>query len=141
MQMYQAACLALAASCLTGAAPAEAPSVRIQKSTGLTFSVLESKIRRSIISTDTPYGFKVKGVDAGSPAARSGLKRGDVVLEWNGKPLRKVVELARWLDADPSGAAVTVKISRLERGKKRRLFRMRSPWVESEVSLSPRKRA
>jgi hypothetical protein len=35
----------------------------IRDATGLRFRVLESIIRRNIITTRTPYGFKIKSVD------------------------------------------------------------------------------
>jgi len=91
----------------------------IRAKTGLTFAVLESIVRRRIISTDTPYGFKVSAVDPGSPADRAGIRPGDVVLEWAGKPLRSLADLRGWLD-DTEGPR-TIGIARARPGK-------RPPW-------------
>jgi S1-C subfamily serine protease len=61
---------------------------------GLELAVTESRIRRRIISTRTPYGFLISRVRSGSPAARAGLQKGDILLEWDGAPIREVEELA-----------------------------------------------
>jgi serine protease Do len=54
----------------------------------------------------------VANVEPDSPAARAGLKPGDVVLSANGKPLESVKALARTVaDARP-GSTLTLEVSR-----------------------------
>jgi C-terminal processing protease CtpA/Prc len=101
-----------------GREPDEARRV-VRERTGLTFSWLESLIRRSIISTDTPYGFKVNRVIPGSPAGKAGIRPGDVILEWDGRPLRSLADLRGWF-GDPEGPR-TIGIARARPGK-------RAPW-------------
>ena len=97
----------------------------IRESTGITFSVLGSLLRCNIIRTRTPYGFAIRRVAKDSPAAKAGLKRGDVVLEWDGKPLRKTSELARWIEALPDDAQVRVRYARRKRPIR---LGSRKPW-------------
>jgi serine protease Do len=57
-------------------------------------------------------GSLVANVEPDSPAARAGLKPGDVVLSANGKPLESVKALARTVaDARP-GSTLTLEVSR-----------------------------
>ena len=67
----------------------------------------------------------------GSRAERAGLRAGDLLMQWNGKPLRRVPELARWIEGSKKGAA-TVQYAR--RKKIRRLFDRR-PWLEGETTI------
>ncbi|RNC68131.1 MAG: DegQ family serine endoprotease [Desulfuromonadales bacterium] len=46
------------------------------------------------------------------PAAKAGLKSGDIVLEFDGKKIREMNELPRAVAATPIGKAVTLKILR-----------------------------
>jgi S1-C subfamily serine protease len=76
----------------------------LRDSLGLELAVTQSLVRRRIISTRTPYGFLVSGVVPGSPAARAGLATGDVLLEWEGEPIRSVQQLVDLATA--SGVAI-----------------------------------
>ncbi len=108
------------------------PKEVIRESTGITFSVLASLLRRRIIRTRTPYGFAIKRVAKDSPAAKAGLKRGDVVLEWDGKPLRKTSELARWIQALPCDAQVKLRYARRKRPIR---LGSRKPWETREAVI------
>ena len=57
-------------------------------------------------------GVEVLGVLPGAPADRAGLKRGDRILEANGKPVDQPVRLENVLSVLPSGSEVTIKIER-----------------------------
>jgi S1-C subfamily serine protease len=119
--------------CAMAAAPlSQTAGEAIRKATGLRLSVLESVIRRNIISTRTPYGYKVRSVDDDSPGSRAGLKPGDVLLEWDGQPIKSRTELRRWIDESERGAAIPIKYARLK--QPRRLLD-RKPWVEHEGSI------
>jgi len=71
----------------------DAPSY-VREHLGIDLAVAQSRVRRRITSTSTPYGFLIAQVRAGSPAERAGLREGDVLLEWDGAPIGEVEELA-----------------------------------------------
>lgn len=108
--------------------------VELKKALGADFSVTESYFRRSIISTKTPFGFKIKSVRPGSPAARAGWKKGDILLLWNKRPVKKVSDLLRWVRGAKRGSAVIFEISR--RKKKFNLLD-RKPWVRIKGKIMP----
>lgn len=105
----------------------------IRDATGLRFKTVESIIRRNIISTSTPYGFKIKSVDADSPAARAGLRKGDVLLEWDAKPIKSRTEFSQWLDDAERGKPVAIRYARL---KSDRTLGSRRPWKEIEGTMT-----
>jgi S1-C subfamily serine protease len=57
-------------------------------------------------------GLAVTRVRIESPAARAGLRRGDILLEVNGHPVPDVEALSRELEAVPAGGAVPVHVYR-----------------------------
>jgi serine protease Do len=57
-------------------------------------------------------GTLVQTVTAGGPAAKAGLEPGDVIIEFNGKPVRKRDELVAFVVATKPGTTVPVKILR-----------------------------
>jgi serine protease Do len=72
-----------------GASPSGQPSQR--DTDGLALSELTPEARRSFgIAEDAPKGVVVTGVAQNSAAARAGLRRGDVLLEVNRKPIASV---------------------------------------------------
>jgi serine protease Do len=60
-------------------------------------------------------GALVADVSANSPAARAGIKRGDVILGLNGAPIENRSQLASEIGLTPIGSKVTLKV---RRGKK-----------------------
>jgi membrane-associated protease RseP (regulator of RpoE activity) len=123
---------ALRAAGPDGTVRSVASAVMVRRATGLTFSVLESYLRRRIISTDTPYGLKIRSVADGSPAARAGLASGDVLLSWDGRPIRTPRQLARLIHAAEPGTTVTVVSARLRAD---RSIWSRHPWEEREATM------
>ena len=104
---------------------------------GIELSVTESRIRRRMISTRTPFGFLIAGVEPHSPAARAGLRRGDILLEWEGVPIREVEDLAdhvRTVRAEAGSAAVRY-------GRKREnvplTFPATDPWETRQTRIRP----
>jgi serine protease Do len=57
-------------------------------------------------------GVKVSSVVAGSPADKSGIRRGDVIVKFNGKEVKDPSELALEVAWTPVGAKAEVLIRR-----------------------------
>jgi len=57
-------------------------------------------------------GALVSDVLDGSPADLAGLKEGDVVLEWDGKPVESERDFGERIYGSPAGASVTLKVVR-----------------------------
>jgi serine protease Do len=53
-----------------------------------------------------PRGALVAQVQPDSPAAAAGLKAGDVVLEWDGRPIERFKDLSRFVADTPAGTEV-----------------------------------
>lgn len=119
----------------TGMPTPERPRRVIRGATGITFSVIESYIRRRIISTDTPYGLKIRRVEPDSPAATAGLRRGDVLMTWDEKPVVSPRELAGWIAQPPEGRVVKITFARLRAD---RSILSRHPWRTHEGTITLR---
>jgi len=61
---------------------------------------------------DTPEGVLVADVSKGSPAAKAGLKRGDVILAFNGRPTSDPGQLRNIVAMSAPGTKVPVQILR-----------------------------
>src|SRR3990172_4224191 len=59
-----------------------------------------------------PMGALVSAVAEGDPAAEGGIKAGDVIIEFNGKPINEMNDLPRTVAATPPGKKVSVKVMR-----------------------------
>jgi serine protease Do len=64
---------------------------------------------------DAVTGSRITGVDADSPAARAGLKTGDIVLRVDGRELRSAVLFRRFIAESEPGEALKLEIKRGER--------------------------
>ncbi len=53
-----------------------------------------------------PLGVEVLDVTAGSPASRAGLRRGDLIVAFEGVRVEDPMQLGRWVTASPPGSAV-----------------------------------
>jgi serine protease Do len=62
--------------------------------------------------TGQPRGALVTDVIAGSPAARNGLLKGDIILEINGQPLEDSRSLSLKISMTPPGTLVRMKVFR-----------------------------
>jgi S1-C subfamily serine protease len=58
------------------------------------------------------HGAMVMSVEPDGPGAASGILQGDIILRWNGVPLRSVSRLVRTLDHQSIGQAVPLVLSR-----------------------------
>jgi len=66
-------------------------------------------------SFDLPKGMKgvvITDIGSGSPAEKAGIQRGDVITEFNGKPLSKATQLQQFVGETMPGSTVNVKIFR-----------------------------
>ncbi|NPB09252.1 MAG: DegQ family serine endoprotease, partial [Thermodesulfobacteria bacterium] len=68
---------------------------------------------------DKPEGALVTEVAEGSPAEKAGLKSGDVIVEYNGKPVHNVAELRTMVALTPPGTKVKLVVIR--QGKRKEL--------------------
>ncbi len=75
-------------------------------------------------------GAEIAQVQPESPAARAGLKKGDVVLALNGRPVRSAAELRARLSVVPVGDAVEL---RLQRSKETRSVQARMGELEKSA--------
>ncbi len=66
-----------------------------------------------------PRGALVAEVHSETPAEKAGLKREDIIIEYNGKPIKEMNELPRLVAATPPGTKATVKV--LRNGKEKTL--------------------
>jgi serine protease Do len=64
------------------------------------------------LELDKPRGALVSDVQAGSPAEKAGIKRGDVVLSFDGKPIDKVGQLSRAVAEVNAGKAAKIVVWR-----------------------------
>jgi S1-C subfamily serine protease len=55
-----------------------------------------------------PIGVQVIDVVPGSPAARAGLRRGDLIVAFEGVPVEDPMQLGRWVTASAPGSAVSL---------------------------------
>ncbi|MCJ7503087.1 MAG: PDZ domain-containing protein [Acidobacteriia bacterium] len=58
------------------------------------------------------YGVIVKDVEEESPAAKAGVAKGDVILEFAGEKVRSAAHLRRLVRETPAGRSVTLLVSR-----------------------------
>jgi S1-C subfamily serine protease len=64
------------------------------------------------IGLEKPRGVLVRSVEAGSPAAAAGLRKGDVLVSLSGRPVTSVADLHRALSGDAIGVVAEVGIVR-----------------------------
>jgi serine protease Do len=61
---------------------------------------------------DKPEGALISSVEKGSPAEKAGLEVSDVILEFDGRPIKSSMDLPRIVGATPPGSQVTVGLWR-----------------------------
>jgi serine protease Do len=78
---------------------------------GIAIQPLTKELAKSF-KLDTTNGAVVVGVDPGGPAAKAGVRLGDVVLDWNGKSIEDPNELPRIVAATKPGADAKLRVWR-----------------------------
>jgi serine protease Do len=79
---------------------------------GVVIQPVTPDIAKAFGLTGTPRGALVGDVSSGSPAARAGLKKGDIILELNGQPITESRELQLKVAEIPPGTTVRLTIFR-----------------------------
>lgn len=77
-------------------------------SIGVTFQEERSENPIALRELGVPYGMFIESVNPGSPAARAGLRPGDVVVSLNGNPVRTGNDLVNPILQTPIGQSVRV---------------------------------
>ena len=78
---------------------------------GVRFQPLTADLARSF-GLDSEKGALIALVEKDTPAERAGLKAGDIILEYNGKPINEGNELPRFVAATPVDTRVRIVIFR-----------------------------
>ncbi|NIR33236.1 MAG: PDZ domain-containing protein, partial [Desulfuromonadales bacterium] len=68
--------------------------------------------RAQELGLEKPTGAVVEEVVEGSPAAAAGLQKNDVVVEFDGEPVRSAAQLRRLVRETPAGRTVTLQVNR-----------------------------
>jgi serine protease Do len=77
-------------------------------SAGLTLAPLDSGLRQKLGAPPTLNGVVVTGVKPGSPAARAGLRDGDVIVQMDAKPMANPADVARIYGQSKDSVALLV---------------------------------
>ena len=84
-----------------------------------------------------PTGALVSDIEPGSPADKAGIKKGDIILKFNGKEITKMKELPAIVALTPVGETVTVTI--LRDGKTRDVtLKVAKMPTEGTIGSAPR---
>ena len=78
---------------------------------GVTIQELTPELAESFGVKDTK-GALIADLVPGGPADRAGLQRGDIIIEFNGKKIKKMQDLPRIVSSTSIGSSVEVKIIR-----------------------------
>lgn len=82
-----------------------------------------------------PIGAVVEAVASGSPAARAGLAKGDLIVAYEGERVEYSEQLARWVAATPPGTEVEMVWVRGETPRNARIVIGRSPHATPPWAL------
>jgi serine protease Do len=82
-----------------------------------------------------PMGALVAEVNPGTPAEKAGIKRGDIIIEFNGHKIHEMNELPRLVAETAPGAAATVKL--LREGKEQTVKLTVTELTEEKMAQAP----
>ncbi len=97
---------------------------------GVSIQSLTPELAKSMGFKDTE-GALIAGVESGSPADKAGLKRGDLIVEMNGKKVTDSTSLRNMVAASAPGTKVDVKIIR--EGKEQTISMTLGEYKEKKV--------
>ena len=100
---------------------------------GVTVQALNKELAESF-DLDTTHGALVNEVIEDSPADKAGLKRGDIIVEYDGKQVDELNDLPRLVAATPVDETVSVKVFR--DGKERTINVKIGRLDDGEVALA-----
>lgn len=100
---------------------------------GVTVQALNKELAESF-DLDTTHGALVNEVIKDSPADKAGLKRGDIIVEYDGKQVDELNDLPRLVAATPIDETVKVKVFR--DGKERTIKVKIGRLDDGEVALA-----
>lgn len=83
---------------------------------GVTIGPLDAELAESL-GLRTTFGALIRETTRGGPAERGGLRRGDVIVDFGGAPVRTVRDLTRAVADTPPGTRAKVKIMRRGRSQ------------------------
>ena len=92
------------------------------------------------------YGGLVESVDADSAAAKAGLEKGDVIVEFAGERVRSVAQLRRLIRETPAGRTVSLQVIRDGQARtlsatlqsRRNQFSFQTPEIRiPEINIAP----
>jgi serine protease Do len=91
---------------------ASEPDEQASQGFGVTLSLLTSDVARRLRAPSDTEGVLVSEVEPGSPAFRSGVARGDIILQVNRRAVKSPQEASRALNAVPSGGTAFLLVMR-----------------------------
>ena len=97
---------------------------------GIAIRQLKPQLARDQGLPEKTKGILVDEVVAGGPAAKAGVRPGDVLTHYRGKPLRKVAQLQKLVAFSPLGGKAQLKA--LRQGKAKHLWNPISMFVQIE---------
>lgn len=126
MRFWKTAALAVAVAGAAGVGAALAPLAHAQSGEarvvtprmdvfafgGSRLGVSVSDLDASDVKDRPAAGVRVDEVDEGSPAEKAGIRKGDVVVEFDGERVRSVRQLTRLVNETPAGRTVSAAVLR-----------------------------
>jgi len=79
---------------------------------GVEIQEVDNELAESFGLPEGMRGVVLTGIGKGSPAEKAGLKKGDIIFEFNGASLSKTTQLQQFVAETPPGSAVNIKIFR-----------------------------
>ncbi len=101
--------LAVAVWLAVGLTPARAEQRSVL---GIQIQELTADLAKGLGVTPSTSGVVVSQVLDDSPAARAGVKAGDIIIEYEGQPVSRPLDLSERVAATPVGKSVTLKVLR-----------------------------
>lgn len=88
------------------------------------------------LTMDVDQGDRVKAVAADSPAARAGLRPGDMIQRVNGRPVASIADLMYGLHLAPAAGSVSVAFDR-DGTERTATLNLAAGWKKSDLSWRP----